>query len=133
MTPVGSTRSATVQVLQRMWLTTLLLAAVLLRSLVADGYMPDAGGVVRLCTPDGMMAVVIDPDTGEAVELDETRAIECPWSFAFFPGALLAAPPLMPVRHAAALSAPATARLPLAHESAGLPPARAPPVLPCCT
>ncbi|WP_376696464.1 hypothetical protein [Wenzhouxiangella sp. EGI_FJ10305] len=115
----------------RTWLTALLLAAVLLRSLVADGYMPDEDGVVRLCTPEGMVAVVIDPDTGEAVEVEESLSAECPWAYAFFPGGLLSALPSLPARYAVTLSAADPARTPELLDPVGLPPARAPPISPC--
>lgn len=116
---------------QRTWLMTLLLAAVVLRSLVADGYMPDDDGVVRLCTPEGMVAVVIDPESGEAIEVEETRSAECPWAYAFFPGALSSTLPSLPWRHAVSLAPSEPARRPLAHVPVGLPPVRAPPGFHC--
>jgi len=119
------------QHLHRTWLIALLLAAVMLRSLVADGYMPGEDGVVRLCTPEGMVAVVIDPETGEAVELEETASAECPWAYALFPGALLPTLVPWPIRHTEALSpVTRTGSLPVL-QPARLPPARAPPVLSC--
>lgn len=110
---------------------TLLLAAVLLRSLVADGYMPDEKGAVRLCTPEGMIAVVVDPDTGEAVQLEESLFAECPWAYAFLPGALLPASSWQPARHALTLPHSGPGGNPRAPALVALPPARAPPAFPC--
>jgi hypothetical protein len=115
----------------RTWLTILLLAALGLRSLVADGYMPDEQGAVTLCTPEGMVSVVIDPDTGEPVEVEASLTGECPWAHAFFPGALLASAPSLPAHHPAVRSTQDPVRSPTSHASAGLPHVRAPPALPC--
>lgn len=110
---------------------TLLLAAVLLRSLVADGYMPDSDGVIRLCTPEGMVAVVIDPDTGEALEVEESFPAECPWAYAFFPAAMPPAQASPAVWHAPAFKLPEPTATAPAPAAVGLPPVRAPPVISC--
>jgi hypothetical protein len=115
----------------RTLLTILLLAAVLVRSLVAEGFMPGEDGAVTLCTPEGMVTVVIDPETGEPVEVEASLAGECPWAHAFFPLALLSYGPSLPTRYPAVRSAAAPIECPPDHAVAGLPRVRAPPVLPC--
>jgi hypothetical protein len=115
----------------RTWLTILILAAVLLRSLVAEGFMPGEDGAVTLCTPEGMVTVVIDPETGEPVEVEASLAVECPWAHAFFPGALLPCGPSLPTRYPAVGSTVAPIECPPDHAVTGLPRVRAPPGLPC--
>jgi len=109
----------------------LLLAAIVIRSLLADGYMPDEGGGVRLCTPEGMVTVVIDPATGEAVEVDETNSAECPWASVLFPVALLTELTTVHVRHERASTLMAAQAYSPAGPDLSLPPARASPRILC--
>ncbi|MDZ7789533.1 MAG: hypothetical protein U5L08_03390 [Xanthomonadales bacterium] len=109
----------------------MLLAAIVIRSLLADGYMPDEGGSVRLCTPEGMVTVVIDPETGEPVEVDETNSAECPWASVLFPAALLAQLPAVHPQHDRASILLAAQAYRPASPALSLPPARASPRLLC--
>lgn len=116
---------------ERICLVTLLAAAVFLRALLADGYMPDQDGGIRLCTPDGMVTVVIDPTTGEAVEVDESLSAECPWAYAFFPAAMPPGPPGLAVPYEPVSPPERFAAGRPAGQSVSLPPARAPPRILC--
>lgn len=106
--------------------TGMLLATMLLRSLVVDGYMPGEGGI-ELCTPDGMVSVTVDRDTDEVVEVDHDSVPECPWQSVFFNAVAVPSSPLlsMPVPHGRHDVLAITARAGI--DSNGLPPSRAPP------
>lgn len=117
--------------LTRPLLITLLLAALALRAMLADGYMPDGSGVIRLCTPEGMVSVVFDAESGEVVEVDEPGDTECPWASAFFAAIVLPAPGLLPLAPSQAPLRPAMVGKALIRAPPGLPPARAPPRVSC--
>lgn len=107
-----------------------LLAALFVRALVPDGFMPAAGEMVELCTLHGPRTVMTDPITGEIVAAEEDAASPaCPWSLIL---STLAASSLHPPGGAATIPSPAP---PANDELYGgrpsllLPHARAPPPL----
>jgi hypothetical protein len=105
-----------------------LLAALFVRALVPDGFMPAQGELVELCTLHGPRMAMADPLTGELLEFDEEQtAPPCPFSLLL---TALAAPTvgtllLGGTLAEAPLATPGT--LPTARPSLALPPARAPP------
>lgn len=107
-----------------------LLAALFVRSLVPEGFMPAAGEMVELCTMHGPRMVIADPETGEILQVeDEQAAPACPWWLAT---SSLAGPSLLGLHFP--LATPnttdrVTVRLPNGRASLALPPARAPPAL----
>lgn len=109
-------------------LMTALLAALFLRALVPDGFMPAAGEMVELCTLHGPRTVMTDPVTGELLAPeDDDGAPACPWSLIL---STLAAPSLhSPGSDIVAATPPfhAGASLPAGRPSLLLPHARAPP------
>jgi hypothetical protein len=107
---------------------SLLLAALCVRALVPQGFMPAQGELVELCTLHGTRTVMLDPLTGEFFEPDETQsAPPCPFSLLL----TTLASPSIPTLHFGAVRpmAPAitAAPIPAARPSLALPPARAPP------
>jgi hypothetical protein len=111
-------------------LMSALLAALFLRALVPEGFMPAKGELVELCTLHGPVMVMTDPLTGELREAeDEHSAPPCP--FALILGAL-AGPtvPYLDLDQAPGI-APDAAAPPAAaaRASLALPQARAPPLL----
>lgn len=113
---------------QNRCLPSVLLVAMLLRALVVDGFMPDENGFIQLCTAEGMQTVLLDPDSGEPVEVEDSSA-ECPWASVFFTPVLF---PVLPVLAALPSGILGPARLRRANGESGatgLPLARAPPRL----
>jgi hypothetical protein len=109
-------------------ITGALLAALFVRALVPEGFMPSQGEMVELCTLHGARMVMADPETGEILETGEQQsAPPCPWSIML---SALAAPS---VPYLGVDAAPADAPLaispsiPRDRASLALPPARAPP------
>lgn len=112
-------------------LFTALLAALFVRALVPDGFMPAKGELVEFCTMHGARMVLADPDTGELLpEEQQVAQGTCPWSLLL---TTLATPSPPPGLHglaaadAAALSPGVTTRA--GRPSLVVPPARAPPSL----
>lgn len=108
----------------------LLLAALAVRALVPEGFMPAQGELVELCTEHGLQQLRVDIGTGEILgEEDGTATPPCPWSVmltTLAPPALPAAPALLfPARE----TAPRLLLPPEAPDRPRLPPARAPPRL----
>lgn len=109
---------------------TVLLAALLVRALVPEGFMPAQGELVELCTEHGLQRMLVEPQTGEVLGQEEGAASQtCPWSL-MLP---TLAPPALPPASVAAFPERATAPWPtlpkLAPDWPLLPPARAPPRL----
>lgn len=106
----------------------MLIAALFVRALVPEGFMPARGDLVEFCTMHGPRMVMVDPETGELRDADEEQsAPPCPWAMLL---TALAAPTLPFISLDAGLSAaPASASppLPAGRSSLALPPARAPP------
>ncbi len=107
-----------------------LLAALFVRALVPDGFMPAKGELVEFCTLHGARMVLADPETG-ALLPDEQQAAQgtCPWSLLL---TTLATPTLSSPSHALeapdhALPSPGITRA--GRASLVVPPARAPPSL----
>jgi len=105
-----------------------LLAALFVRALVPEGFMPSQGELVELCTLHGPRMVMADPETGEILDTgEEQSAPPCPWSMML---SALAAPSVpylgfdTPSREPP-LAAPSST--PPDPSSLVLPPARAPP------
>ncbi|QKK03286.1 MAG: hypothetical protein HND55_11850 [Pseudomonadota bacterium] len=112
-------------------LIVLLLIALAARSLIGNGYMPSDTSGIRLCTPEGMIVVTVDPESGEIVESEQSSS-ECPWAWAFFTAVLLHPGPM---RVQAAFPRWLPERPVTQCSERGpppLPPARAPPA-PSCT
>lgn len=104
----------------------MLLAALFVRALVPEGFMPAQGEMVEFCTMHGVRLVAVDPATGELVD-EEQSAPPCPWSLLL---STLAAPTIPLLRFDAALPAVpvvASPAIPAGRASLALPPARAPP------
>ncbi len=114
---------------RRTWLIPLLFALAL-RAFIADGYMPDADGLVRLCTPEGMVTVVIDPATGQPVDSHDDHddlSGKCPWAFAFFAAALTPLPAAPSLPPTSTLAFPASTPGGHTRATLRLPPARGSP------
>ncbi|MFU8895731.1 MAG: hypothetical protein ACNA8J_05040 [Gammaproteobacteria bacterium] len=111
-------------------LMSALLAALFVRSLVPDGFMPAEGEMVELCTLHGPRTVMTDPATGEILEIEDEQAMPpCPWWLALSSLAALELPALR-ILFAATLPPQAPQlTLPVYRASLALPPARAPPVV----
>lgn len=114
-------------------LFAVLLAALFVRALVPDGFMPAKGELVELCTMHGARMVLTDPATGEILgEADDEHAGSaptCPWSLLL---SVLAGPMLDVAGDAepqAALSSPGPPPTLSIRSTIALPPARAPPSL----
>ena len=108
----------------------LLIAALCMRALVPEGFMPARGHLVELCTEHGLQRMLVDPASGEILDPEEdTASPPCPWS--------LMLPTLAPPVPAAvspawwvARETPPRSILPaLVSDRPLLPPARAPPHL----
>lgn len=108
-----------------------LLAALFVRGLVPEGFMPAQGELVEFCTLHGPRVMLTDPLTGELLEAEEGEqsAPPCPWSLLL---TTLAAPSL-PVFRAVIGAAPRpqahSMEAPSGRASLALPPARASPYL----
>lgn len=106
----------------------MLLAALFVRALVPEGFMPAQGEMVEFCTMHGSRMVMVDPVTGELLETEEQEATPpCPWAMLL---TALAAPTVPFIGVDAALAAApnsASRPLPAGRSSLALPPARAPP------
>ncbi|MFW5926834.1 MAG: hypothetical protein ACOCSR_02180 [Wenzhouxiangella sp.] len=113
----------------RSLLIPLLVAAVMLRAMVVDGYMPDEDGAIKLCTPDGMRTVVLDPASGEPVETEEEGSAECPWASIFLSPAVFVTVALLPVFATASGSPESLPLIRGSHGPPGLPPVRGPPLV----
>ena len=109
-------------------LMSALLAALFVRSLVPDGFMPAEGEMVELCTQHGPRTVMTDPATGEIIEVEDEQAVPpCPWWLALSSLAALEVPALdIPLEAALPPQVPKLS-LPVSRASLALPPARAPP------
>lgn len=114
-------------------LFAVLLAALFVRALVPDGFMPANGELVELCTMHGARMVLTDPATGEILAEAEDESAgsgpTCPWSLLLstLGGPMLdlageAEPPAV----LALLEPPSTLSI---RSTIALPPARAPPAL----
>lgn len=111
----------------------ILAVAVLLRSLVAGGYMPGTGGSMELCTSRGLVTVPLAVEPGAPAglhgEQDSGPAAECPWDSALFTVLLL---PVLEVLPAPVPVQPVPDVLASSHAGSlrtGVPPVRAPPSL----
>jgi hypothetical protein len=106
-----------------------LLAALFVRGLVPEGFMPAKGEFVEFCTLHGPRVMLTDPLTGEILDAEEGQdsAPPCPWSLLL----TTLATPTAPVFHVVTGAAPRPdvhpVHTPLARASLALPPARAPP------
>lgn len=109
---------------------TALLAALFVRALVPDGFMPAKGELVEFCTMHGARMVLADPDTGELLP-DEQQAAQgtCPWSLLLTTLAVPTPPPSLHGLAAPDAAAPGPAISRAGRPSLSLPPARAPPSL----
>lgn len=109
----------------------LLIAALCVRALVPEGFMPARGQLVELCTEHGLQRLLVDAATGEVLgqEDEDTATRPCPWSL-MLP---TLAPPARPAGLAAMFASreipPRPAPPRFAPERPFLPPARAPPRL----
>jgi hypothetical protein len=110
-------------------LFAVLLAALFVRALVPDGFMPAKGELIELCTLHGPRTVVADPETGELIQVeDEAAQATCPWSLLL---TTLATPSFLPpstVLDKAPGALPESGLTRLSRPSLVVPPARAPPV-----
>ena len=108
----------------------LLLAALALRALVPEGFMPANGEFVELCTEHGLQRMLVDTGSGEVLGTeDETATPTCPWSVmltTLAPTSLAAAPAFL---FTARETAPRLLQPRAAPDRPRLPPARAPPRL----
>jgi hypothetical protein len=106
-----------------------LLAALFVRGLVPEGFMPAQGELVEFCTLHGPRVMLTDPLTGELLDAEEGQqsAPPCPWSLLL----TTLATPSLPAFHAVAGTAPRPevqpTQAPSVRASLALPPARAPP------
>lgn len=108
----------------------LLIAALCVRALVPEGFMPARGHLVELCTEHGLQQLLVDAATGEVLgEEDGGGASACPWSL-MLP---TLAPPVPPAAAALVIQGPGiplrSSPPRLAPNGPVLPPARAPPRL----
>jgi hypothetical protein len=111
-------------------LFTALLAALLVRALVPDGFMPAKGELVEFCTMHGARMVFADPDTGELLPGEQQAAQgTCPWSLLLTTLATPSAPPALHGLKVADAAARGTAISHTVRPSLVVPPARAPPSL----
>jgi hypothetical protein len=105
-----------------------LLAALFVRALVPDGFMPAQGELVELCTLHGPRLAMADPLTGDLLEIEEEQAAPpCPFSLLL---TTLATPAIgtMALGETLAEAPPAIpAIVATTRSSLALPPARAPP------
>lgn len=109
-------------------LFTALLAALFVRALVPDGFMPAKGELVELCTMHGPRMVIADPLTGELLQTeDDTAQATCPWSLLLSSLATPSWPPS--IAGLDVTLAPITTRsvVHATRSSIVVPPARAPP------
>jgi hypothetical protein len=105
-----------------------LLAALFVRALVPEGFMPAQGELVELCTMHGQRMVMVDPLTGEFVDADEDgSAPPCPFSLILTALAAPSAPALLLGTTPVAVPVAAPALMPDGRASLALPQARAPP------
>ncbi len=51
-----------------------------LRALVPAGFMPGQGNWLELCTADGMVAILVDSQTGEVLDPASHGGDDCPWA-----------------------------------------------------
>lgn len=51
-----------------------------LRALVPAGFMPAQGNWLELCTANGMMAILVDSQTGELLDPEAHGQDDCPWA-----------------------------------------------------
>jgi hypothetical protein len=111
-------------------LFTALLAALFVRALVPDGFMPAKGELVEFCTLHGARMVLADPDTGELLS-EEQQAAQgtCPWSLLLTTLAVPNLPPPLYGLAAADAAVPSAAISRAGRPSLVVPPARAPPSL----
>lgn len=109
---------------------TALLAALFVRALVPDGFMPAKGELVEFCTLHGARMVLADPDTGELLP-EEQQAAQgtCPWSLLLTTLAAPSPPPGLPGLALTDAAAPSAAISRTGRPSLVVPPARAPPSL----
>lgn len=111
-------------------LFTALLAALFVRALVPDGFMPAKGELVEFCTLHGARMVLADPDTGELLpEEQQTAQGTCPWSLLLTTLATPTPPADLRSLAVADAAAPGPAISRTGRASLILPPARAPPTL----
>lgn len=109
---------------------TLVLAALCVRALVPEGFMPAQGALIELCTEHGLQRMLVDAETGEILDQQgDAGSPTCPWSL-MLP---TLAPPAPPATSLILLVGPDTPQratfLRLAPDGPVLPPARAPPRL----
>ncbi len=110
-------------------LLAVLLAALFVRALVPDGFMPAKGELVELCTMHGPRMVAADPATGELLQVeDETAQTTCPWSLLLTTLATPSYPPIAGSVDKGPAVAPESQVAAVARPSLVVPPARAPPV-----
>lgn len=108
----------------------LLLAALCVRALVPEGFMPAKGTLVELCTEHGLQQLLVDTQTGEILgEQEDAAATTCPWSLLLTTLALPVLPATMQVLAAGPVIPPWAALPPPAMRRVPLPPVRAPPRL----
>jgi hypothetical protein len=106
-----------------------LLAALFVRGLVPEGFMPAQGELVEFCTLHGPRVMLTDPLTGELLDAEEGRqsAPPCPWSLLL----TTLATPTLPACHVITGAAPRPEVRPTqarsTRASLALPPVRAPP------
>jgi hypothetical protein len=110
------------------WLFTALLAALFVRALVPDGFMPAKGELVEFCTMHGVRMVLADPDTGELLP-EEQQAAQgtCPWSLLLTTLATPSSPRRLHGLAVADAAVPGVAVSRTGRSSIVVPPARAPP------
>ena len=108
----------------------LLIAALCVRALVPEGFMPARGHLVELCTEHGLQRMLVDPATGQVLGQEEdTASRTCPWSL-MLPTLAPPAPPAAAMVMFAGRETPPHSDLSLPVPAGPiLPPARAPPHL----
>jgi hypothetical protein len=106
----------------------LLIAALCVRALVPEGFMPARGHLVELCTEHGLQRMLVDPATGEVLGQEEdTASPTCPWSL-MLPTLAPPAPPAAAMALFPGRETPSRSNLPvLVPDRPALPPVRAPP------
>lgn len=126
--PVSRAQGRLKPVRRHTLLFTFLLAALFVRALVPDGFMPAKGELVELCTMHGPRMVIADPLTGELLQTEDgTTQATCPWSLLL---SSLATPSWPPVIAGLSLTLAPTTTPDVHHatrSSIVVPPARAPP------
>jgi len=78
-----------------------------------------------------MVSVIIDPETGDPVEVDASAMPECPWASVVSPESWLPGSSWPPLHHSIAVSPLAADRCQVRPSIFLSPPSRAPPRRPC--